>query len=317
MTATDKLFLVIPCFNEAQVIAQTVSHALTLTPNVLVVDDGSTDPSAQLAQAAGAQVIRHPTNLGQGAALQTGITAALQLGAKWVCTFDADGQHQISDVASMLRTAQHTGATAVLGSRFLAAPARHRVPISKRFALPLLARLGAGRQLHLTDTHNGLRLLHHSAASQLKITQAGMAHASELVWQLAQLANQGKVTVTECPVTIFYTDYSLHKGQHLTGGLRILWDLWLSKRQQQSPRTALRCCAVACAAAVTANFAGLKFRFFPRNLLLLNRSVAAGSAFYLASRLLINAAVHSREAAAAQVKKVRARALHDMRPSRN
>ena len=95
-STTDDVWLVVPLFNEETVIADVVRDARRTFPNVVVVDDGSSDGGADAAQAAGAVVVRHPVNLGQGAALQTGFEYARSVPSmQWVVTFDADGQHQV------------------------------------------------------------------------------------------------------------------------------------------------------------------------------------------------------------------------------
>jgi len=113
------LWVVIPAFNEATVIGDVISGLRARYPNVVVVDDRSEDDTTNVAVAAGAVVIRHPINLGQGAALQTGIRYALQRGADCIVTFDADGQHQVEDIGVLLDTHTRTNADVVIGSRFL------------------------------------------------------------------------------------------------------------------------------------------------------------------------------------------------------
>src|SRR5688500_16903207 len=92
------LYIVIAAFNEAKAIGEVVRELLPLYPNVVVVDDGSRDETCDRAHEAGAIVLRHVVNRGQGAALQTGISYALKRGARFVVTFDADGQHRPEDI---------------------------------------------------------------------------------------------------------------------------------------------------------------------------------------------------------------------------
>src|SRR3989442_4535464 len=113
-------WIVIAAYNEARVIADVVADVKSTRNHVVVVDDGSTDQTADLAARAGAVVIRHPINLGQGAALQTGIEFALAEGADAVVTFDADGQHRAADVAGLIDALAQHGADFAFGSRFLA-----------------------------------------------------------------------------------------------------------------------------------------------------------------------------------------------------
>jgi polyprenyl-phospho-N-acetylgalactosaminyl synthase len=116
---SDDLWVVIAAYNEARMIGSVVRGVRAHYGNVVVVDDGSADATAEEALAAGATVLSHPINLGQGAALQTGLAYAYSQRATRIVTFDADGQHAIEDVAVMLAIQDRLGADVVLGSRFL------------------------------------------------------------------------------------------------------------------------------------------------------------------------------------------------------
>jgi glycosyltransferase involved in cell wall biosynthesis len=216
-------WFVIPLFNEGQVIADVVKDVRTAFPNVVCIDDGSSDDSAAAAQAAGAVVVRHPVNLGQGAALQTGFEYALsQPGMRWVVTFDADGQHQVSDVQAMLAKAEAEDLQVVFGSRFL--DDRTDAGVLKRVVLRLaVAYTNLTTRTKLTDAHNGLRVISRDVVSRLSITQNRMAHASELVAQIGAL----DVRYGESPVHVLYTDYSRSKGQSLWNAVNILAELIL------------------------------------------------------------------------------------------
>ena len=142
MQMRSDTWVVIPAFNEAPVIGGVVAGVLTLFPQVLVVDDASIDDTAARARAAGAYTASHPVNLGQGAALQTGFEAALARGARYVVTFDADGQHDPTDAAAMVDRARKEDLAFILGSRFLDG-ANARVGAAKRAILRMGA-LAAG-----------------------------------------------------------------------------------------------------------------------------------------------------------------------------
>lgn len=224
---SELLYIVVPAYREAGVIAGTVAGLLSVCSNVVVVDDGSADATADCACAAGATVIRHPVNLGQGAALQTGIVYALDRGARFIATFDADGQHRPQDIATMLQTLKADGLDIVLGSRFLG-QAEHLPPLRRMVlkAAVLFTRLTTG--LRVTDTHNGLRVMTADGARRLNLVQDRMAHASEMLAQIAE----HRLAYTEVPVTVSYSAYSLHKGQRLSGAFRVLADLvigWLAR----------------------------------------------------------------------------------------
>lgn len=223
---SDDVWLVIPLYNEAQVIGDVVRRALETFPHVVCVDDGSSDDSAEQAVDAGAVVVRHPVNLGQGAALQTGIDYALSRpGITWIATFDADGQHQVSDVLAMLARARRDDLDVVFGSRFL--DERTEAGLVKKIVLKLAVwYTNVSTGTRLTDAHNGLRLIHKRAAAQLDITQNRMAHASELVAQIGQMRIEGrKVRYGEEPVHILYTEYSRGKGQSVWNAVNILAEL--------------------------------------------------------------------------------------------
>ncbi|MEV4611744.1 glycosyltransferase family 2 protein [Kitasatospora sp. NPDC049258] len=226
MSQNDDVWLVIPAYNEGQVIADVVEGARKTFPNIVVVDDGSTDDSAQHIATTGAHLVRHPVNLGQGAALQTGLKYALaQPGATYFATFDADGQHQTADVEKMVELLRSGVADVVLGSRFI--EQNGQVPWIKRVVLRTAAAVSpTARKLKLTDAHNGLRVLNREAAGRLRITMNGMAHASEIVSFLAG----SDLRVAELPVDILYTEYSRAKGQSLINGVNIIFDISLRER---------------------------------------------------------------------------------------
>src|SRR5215470_15190242 len=193
-------WVVIPAYNEARAIAGVVAAALSTGHNVMVVDDGSTDTTAEVAGRAGAIVLRHPVNLGQGAALQTGMTYALMLKADSIVTFDADGQHRADDIAGLLDALAAHGADFALGSRFLGET--RDIPTSRRCLLQLatwFTRVTTG--LAVTDAHNGLRAMTRRGASRIKLRQNRMAHASEILDQIAS----SSLKYVEVPVTIEYS----------------------------------------------------------------------------------------------------------------
>lgn len=221
MTARDDTWVIIPVYNEDQVIGQVVKDLLPTFPHVVCIDDGSRDKSAAVAAAAGATVICHPVNLGQGAGLQTGIEYVRGFTpAKYLLTFDADGQHRVEDGLAMVEQAEKESLAIVFGSRFLSS--QTQVGWMKRLVLKTAARVTARRTgLQLTDAHNGLRVLRRDAFEQVNLLQNRMAHASEIV---AQLARTG-LPWAEHSVYIRYTDYSKAKGQSLLNSINILTEL--------------------------------------------------------------------------------------------
>ncbi len=226
MQMRSDTWVVIPAFNEAPVIGGVVAGVRSLFPRVLVVDDASDDDTALIARAAGAYTATHPINLGQGGALQTGFEAALARGARYVVTFDADGQHDPAEAAAMVARADEENLAFVLGSRFLDG-GDARVGALKRAVLRIGALAACLRTgMALTDTHNGLRVIRADALAHVHLTHARMAHASQIVSQLADCGLPG----AEHPVTISYTDYSRAKGQPLLNSVNIVVDLALGGR---------------------------------------------------------------------------------------
>lgn len=224
MDDSGQLWIVIPAYNEGEVLRSVVSGVTAYYKNVVVVDDCSTDETGAAASAGGAIVLRHPINLGQGAALETGIRFALLNGAKAIVTFDADGQHRVEDIAALAQRQAETGADVVIGSRFLGQA--KGIPWLRSAVLRLAAiftRFTSG--IRLTDAHNGLRLLTNQAAGKIHIGQNRMAHASEIINKIGTLG----LSVTEAPVTILYTEYSLRKGQKLSNAINILSELFISR----------------------------------------------------------------------------------------
>jgi polyprenyl-phospho-N-acetylgalactosaminyl synthase len=224
------VWLVIPAFNEASVIADVVADVRTVFDNVVCVDDGSRDDTGELALAAGAHLVRHPVNLGQGAAIQTGVEyARSRPGAAVFVTFDADGQHRVKDVVRMIDRLIAEDLDVVVGTRFAdSAPAQ--MPRLRRILFPLIAKLSpASRRLGLTDAHNGLRVFNKTVADGLNLTMNGMSHASEFVAVIAE--NHWRVV--EEPVEILYTDYSKSKGQPLINGINIVVDGLLRGRMRR------------------------------------------------------------------------------------
>jgi glycosyltransferase involved in cell wall biosynthesis len=216
------VWVVVPAYNEGPVVGPVVSELIAAYPNVVAVDDGSDDDTPARLGETGATVIRHVVNLGQGAALRTGIDYALSRGARVLVTFDADGQHQVSDIDALLDALTESEADIALGSRFLGPDQGKNVPPGRRFLLQaaiLFTRIVSG--IRLTDAHNGLRAMHADAARKLSIKQARMAHASEILHGIIH----HDLRYVEVPVTIVYTPRSRMKGQVSLDALNVVFDL--------------------------------------------------------------------------------------------
>ncbi|MFC1612291.1 glycosyltransferase family 2 protein [Patescibacteria group bacterium] len=215
----SNVFVIIPAYNEGAVIADTIRDVQRYCQNIIVVDDGSQDKTYEETKRTGATVLRHIINRGQGTALRTGINYALSRGADIVITFDADGQFDAGEIYKLCQPIISGECDVVLGSRFLE---KNKTPFVKKIILKsatIFTRAITG--LSITDTHNGFRAFSRKAAQQIKIRQDRMAHASEIIHEIARL----KLRYKEMPVKVNYTDYSKGKGQKITGSFRILFDL--------------------------------------------------------------------------------------------
>ena len=167
----DDVFIIIPCYNESAVIRQTVEHLLPLGHQIVIVDDGSAQSPWPQLQDLPVHFLRHPVNLGQGAALQTGMDYAQARHARAVIHFDADGQHDANDIPRFL-AALDDGADVVIGSRFLRPEDVKRIPATKRCILRV-ARIVNGLFTHvwLSDAHNGFRALNRNALDKIRLTE--------------------------------------------------------------------------------------------------------------------------------------------------
>ncbi|MDD5341364.1 MAG: glycosyltransferase family 2 protein [Patescibacteria group bacterium] len=217
----QNVWIVIPAHNEEKNISGVISGLKILTPNIIVVNDGSTDGTSEVCKVNEVYVIDHLVNRGQGAALQTGTEFALNKGAEIVVHFDADGQHQVQDIEKIIQPLLQNEADIVFGSRFL--ENKSKVPWFKKYFIlkPAAFFNWFFTGLKLSDAHNGFRALNKESARKIRIEQDGMAHATEIMEQVVRHGLRFK----EAPVEIIYTDY----GQGFVGGLKILEDLFISK----------------------------------------------------------------------------------------
>ncbi|CAG1022298.1 Undecaprenyl-phosphate mannosyltransferase [Methylococcales bacterium] len=218
----SKIYVVIAAYNEGEVIANTITNVHKYFDNVVVVDDCSADATSEKAYAVGAHVLRHPINLGQGAALQTGIEYAVEHRAEYIVTFDADGQHNAAEILPMVLALRQSKSQIALGSRFLGQTLnlpRHRKWILKLAIL--FTRITSGG--NFTDVHNGFRTMTREFCTQFEFRQNRMAHASEILNYIAE----HNISHIEFPVTVAYTEYSLRKGQRSSNALRVLMELFM------------------------------------------------------------------------------------------
>jgi glycosyltransferase involved in cell wall biosynthesis len=216
------VFLIVPAYNEGRALAATLAGIVGRRMSVVVVDDGSRDDTASVAAEFPVHVLRHAINLGQGAALQTGMTYALQAGAKYIVHFDADGQHDADEIEALLQPLVNGEADVVLGSRFLRPEDGRRVPAGRRIVLRTAVYVNwLLTGVKLSDAHNGFRALTRHAAERIKLEEDGFAHASEIITQI----KKARLRFVEHPTGIRYTDYSRAKGQSFWNGFNVVFDL--------------------------------------------------------------------------------------------
>ena len=212
------LFIIVPAYNEAKNIGRVIGGLFSQgLENIVVVDDGSSDDTFELAKSAGAIVLRHEINRGQGAALQTGNEYALANGADLVVHFDGDGQFNPADIAEALAVMRNKNTEVIFGSRFL--DNRSKIPWTKKYIILPISRIinQLFTGLKLTDAHNGFRILSRRALGKINIFQDRMAHNSEIVRQIKERG----LSFAEHPVRVEYFEY----GQGVGGGLKIIWEI--------------------------------------------------------------------------------------------
>lgn len=219
------MLVIVPAYNEGGAIKVTVERLLAAGCRVVVVDDGSSDETADVRNLP-IVYLRHSVNLGQGAALQTGMTYALRAGADIAVHFDADGQHDCSQIQRLIAPIIEGKADVVFGSRFLRKEDTAHVPWKKQLVLRggiLISWAMTG--MLLSDTHNGFRALSRKALERVHLQENGFAHATEIM----QRVRDARLSYVEVPITITYSAYSQEKGQRISGSLSILFDLIMAK----------------------------------------------------------------------------------------
>jgi glycosyltransferase involved in cell wall biosynthesis len=220
------VYVVIPAYNESQVIASTVRPLLDAGYTVVVVDDCSGDQTWEILGSLPVVRIRHTLNLGQGAALQTAMEYSHLAGAEIVVHFDADGQHDASQIPAIIAPILDGRADVVFGSRFLRSSDIDSIPRTRRMLLRagrLISGVSAG--VWLSDTHNGFRALSRKALSCIHLRENGFAHATEILEEV----RRADLRYVEVPTTIRYTEYSRAKGQRMSNAFNIAVDLVIRK----------------------------------------------------------------------------------------
>jgi glycosyltransferase involved in cell wall biosynthesis len=225
----NRVVVVVPAYNEERTIPGVIrglkQRGFT---RLIVVDDGSSDRTSELASYEDVIVLRHILNRGLGGALGTGLKAALHFEPEVIVTFDADGQHDPDDIPKLLVPIERGEAEVVIGSRMLDPQG---MPYRRRLANWL-----ANVVTHLlfggwtTDSQSGLRAFSLQAAARMQIMTNGMEVSSEIIAETVR----NRLRRKEVPVKAIYTDYSLSKGQSFKVGLQTLMKLILTKVERST-----------------------------------------------------------------------------------
>lgn len=209
---TVKILVGIPALNEEVAIGSITLRSLKYADSILVIDDGSTDRTAEIASLAGATVIRHKKNHGKGTSVMDIFAYAQALEIDILVLIDGDGQHNPDEMPRLLDPLLRGEADMVIGSRFLAGMANN-VPIYRRFgqeALTFATNLASG--IRLTDTQSGFRAFAKKAFDCFTFNNNGMAIESEMIVDAAR----AKLRIKEVPIAVRYdvNGSSLHPVKH-------------------------------------------------------------------------------------------------------
>lgn len=221
-----KLLIIVPAFNEASVIKSTIRklrlETQSLQPEIVVVDDGSVDDTAEQAKQTGVKILHHVLNRGLGGAIGTGLAYARLRGFDVAVTFDADGQHDPKDVHTVLKPIIQGKADIVIGSRYFGA--KTDMPFDRRLILNasnVLTYLLFGQTT--SDSLSGFRAFGPTAVAKISIKTERMEVSNEIFSEIRRL----KLRLKEVPIKVIYTEYSRRKGQSNTNALNIIMKLFI------------------------------------------------------------------------------------------
>jgi len=216
-----KVFCVIPAYNEEKNIGAIINQVRPLVDNLVMIDDGSTDKTADFFEP-GAVLLKHIVNRGQGAALRTGTEYSLNHGADIIVHFDADGQFSAPDIERLVEPIKNGEAQVVFGSRFLNSEYSTDMPFFKKYFIMPLAKAVNKLffNINLTDPQSGFRAMSVEAARKINWRQDRMAHCSEIMFEV----KKNNFKVKEIPIKVIYHNF----GQSFLGGLNILKELFIS-----------------------------------------------------------------------------------------
>ena len=226
----QKIFAVIPCLNEGQFISDIVTRARKYADVVIVIDDGSTDNTAEAAEKAGAKVIKHEARQGAGAATRTAFEAAKRYDADILVTLDGDGQHNPDEIPQVLAPILSGEADLVIGSRFLQPNLNQSQPISinlnhapkyRKFGIDVITWLNNfGSKVKVSDSQSCFRAHSRRLIEAINITENGFSFSVQVLIQ----ARRKNFVIREVPVSCIYHSEgsSLNPVSH---GLDVAWDV--------------------------------------------------------------------------------------------
>jgi len=210
-----RYLVILPAFNEASFIPSVIASLRKIEEkaDILVINDGSSDKTAEIAEVLGVKVINHPYNLGYGAALQTGYRFAVGKGYEYVVTMDADGQHEPESIPTLFRTLEATGADVVIGSRFL--EGCYRMGFARRLGVWIFARVARlYTGYRFTDPTSGFQLLNRKAFSCLASEESYPLDYPDV--NIIMLLHKKRFKVVEAPVRMVINE----KGDSMHSGLK-------------------------------------------------------------------------------------------------
>jgi len=211
----QKIVAAIPCFNEERFIGSVVIKTRKYVDRVIVIDDGSTDATAEVAEAAGAQVIRHKKNQGKGVAIRSAFEWAKEVGCRALVLLDGDGQHEPADIPTLLRPVLEGEADMVVGSRFLTRSSN--IPRYRRIGQHLLTLVtNLGSRVRLSDSQSGFRAFSCKAINDMSFAEGGLSVESEMQFSVSRSG----LKVAEVPIGVSYVDKE--KRSPIAHGLSVL-----------------------------------------------------------------------------------------------
>ena len=211
-----------PAFNEELYIAKTILQAQELVDRVVVVDDGSSDETAQIAERMGATVIRHPENQGYGAALKTIFEVARAMDVDALVILDSDGQHTPRDIGIVLDPVLREKADVVIGSRFLKNSPTGHIPGYRKVGMKVLdtaTTLASGIQI--SDTQSGFRAYGRRAIDVVRLNGTGMSAGSEILIQVSD----HNLRIAEVPIAVRYDIEETSTEHPLKHGISVLYNI--------------------------------------------------------------------------------------------